>query len=241
MQDAEKWAWGRWSAASLLVEWVVPPELSGDERKLIDQLWKMEADKAAARGRVLFDGPIAALAGWEQRDAALVLKLYPAKYSEFQMTCVRHADRFDDRARRPAVGSSILLTQGGKGFLGLRGRSVAAYPEHLHLFGGIITLAEGTTGLDIMHELQREMHEELGLAPADLVTAPLLCGLFYEPNLHQPELIWTGAIRRGRNVDLAVNHEHSGLLRVTSAELTKGSLPNPVTPVARKALELLQV
>lgn len=240
MQDAEKRAWGRWSAASLHLEWVSPPELSVEVRKLIDHLWKMEADKAAARGRVLFDGPIAALAGWEQRDAALVLKLYPAKYSEFQITCVRHADRFDDQSRRPAVGSSILLAQGGKALLGLRGRSVAAYPDHLHIFGGIITLAEGTTGLDIMHELQREMREELDLTPADLVTAPLLCGLLYEPNLHQPELVWMAAIRSGRTVELAVNHEHSALVRVSVSELKKPDFPHAVTPVARKTLELLQ-
>ncbi len=242
MQEAEKLVWGRWSAGSLHLEWVAPPELPKDVRQLIDQLWKVEGDKAAARGRVLFDGPIAALAGWEHRDAALTLRLYPARYSEFQITCVRHADRFADSFRRPAVGSSILLTQGGQGILGLRSKSVAAYAEHLHLFGGILTLAEGTTGVDVMHELQREIHEELGLDASDLITAPLLCGMLHEPNLHQPELVWAGAVRSGRTVDLAVNHEHSGLMQLTPADVQrKASELPPITPVARAALELIHV
>jgi hypothetical protein len=239
MQHAEKWVWGRWGAGSLHLEWMNAPEMPREVKQLIEQLWKVESDKAAARGRVLFDGPVAALASWEQRGAALVLRLYPAKYSEFQITCVRHADRFDDAARRPALGSSILLTQGGQGILGLRSKSVAVYPGHLHLFGGILTLAEGATGLDVMHELQREIHEELGLSATDLITAPLLCGILYEPNLHQPELVWTGTVRQGRIVDLVVNHEHSSLMRRTTVDLQRADsdLPPP-TPVARAALEL---
>ena len=241
MQEAERWIGGRWGASNLQLEWVAEPEMPTAARTLIDQLWAAECAKAASRGRVLFDGPVAVLAGWEQRGPNLGLRLYPGKYSDFQITCIRHPGSFHDEARRPALGSSVLLTHMGKAILGLRSQSSATYPGCLHLIGGTLTLNRGATGADALHELQREMHEELGLAPADMVTAPLVFGLLYEPNLHQPELVWTAPIRSGLSVDLAVNHEHSGLLRVTFAELTKGSLPNPVTPVARKALELLQV
>ncbi|GEM_PF-1449968 len=242
MRHAEKWAWGRWGAGCLRLQWVPPPEMPPDASQLIDRLWELESNKAAERGRVIFDGPVAALAGWEHREAALILKLYPAKYSEFQITCVRHADHFSDAHRRPAVGSSILLTQGRQNLLGLRSKSVASYPEHLHLFGGILTLAEGTTGVDVMHELQREMHEELRLSPADLVTAPLLCGILYEPNLHQPELVWAGNVRSGKAVELAANHEHSTLMRLTAADPVRDSHAwPPVTPVAQAALGLMHV
>lgn len=93
-----------------------------------------------------------------------------------------------------------MHTQGGQGILALRGKSVAAYRDHRHLLGGILPSAEGTTGLDLMHELRPEIQEELGLSTSDLITVPLPRGKLHEPNLRPPELVWTGGVRAGRGL-----------------------------------------
>ncbi len=219
-----------------------PPEI----RDRIDDWWRESVDEAQRENRTLFNAPVAFLKACAVCGERLHLELAETDYKTFLVTTLRNRDWFEHHcptAITPALGNSILLTFNNTAYLGLRSRAVAAYPGWAHLFGGVLdwpnNLAMGSEVL--MTHLHRELHEELKLETDSLAAPPRLLGLFRDPFLGQPELVWHGMLKSPLEKLFADDIEHDDLLLVAwNQSDNRMALGAHLTPVSRASLTILQ-
>lgn len=226
----------------VFLSWQNPAPLSALARARIENRWAHYVSEATPADRVLFNGPVTALAAFASQPLALLLQVFPSDYKTFLVTTLRDHDWFKANAAEAiasALGNSVLLTHGGRAALGVRSAKMAAYAGFGHLFGGVLDMASGArlTGSGILlQHLRRELREELGLEARDLSGDPTLLGLARDRALHQPELIWQWelcsppeTLRQGLNKD-----EHDRVLILENLKETTARL----TPASRLAITL---
>jgi 8-oxo-dGTP pyrophosphatase MutT (NUDIX family) len=176
-----------------------PPGLSPSAAAHVEARWAAYVAAAQAGGKDLFNGPVTRLLAADRVDGRVVLRLGPADYKTFVVTCLRDRAWFAAHAPdapTPALGNSVLLTHRGEAFLGRRSPRVSAYAGRLHLVGGVLDVL-GTpefppTVDGLVGHLRKELEEEVGLTAGDLDSAagPRFLGVVRDDFLAQPEAIW---------------------------------------------------
>ncbi len=239
MSNSSFLARGCWRADALSVRVVAStfapePELV----RLIDAAWTA----ACARPGVdLFDGPVCRLERLTADAQHLHLDVSISSYKQFLGTNGSHpewADTHGGASLANAVGTSAALVS-GDGWLvfGQRSAAVALYPGWAHPFGGIL---EPTDEIDLLTDLQRELSEEIGLAPAEI--DDLACiGLAQDPRLRQPELLYVARTslplaELERRLD-PNEHTKCWSLRADAPAIRAALADGHLTPVTRLVLE----
>jgi hypothetical protein len=172
------------------------------------------------------------------RKGDVTLKLFASDYKSFITTCVRDHNWFAKNAPEaisPALGNSALLTFHENAYLGVRGKSAALNPGLAHVLGGVPEFEnKPMTAEEIVNHLARELAEEAGLSSSDFASPPILLGLFHEPNLTQPELVWQWELKSP--LKSAAAQEHDAIRVVSRSAATEPGL----TPLAAAAIKLWQ-
>ena len=237
-------ACGPFDAANVQIIERVSPEMPSVAQGYIDQRWQDHCREAGLLGRKLFNNPVTHLADLQISSGKLVLHMAKSDYKTFLVTCLRDHDWFTARypkAIASGMGNSILLTHNGEAILGLRGGSVAYYAGRAHIFGGVMDWPDKpfTDSEQILAHLYRELDEELGLDEKTLHNVPRVLGLFYDPALHQPELVWHAEVADSGSIkpERLNREEHEKFIRV---RLDNPSLlATPFTPVTAAVLNLV--
>ena len=239
---------GPFNAANVQVIKCESPAIPPEARSYIDQRWEEYCREARLLGRKLFNSAVTHLADFRNSSGKLVLNLAKSDYKTFLVTCLRDHGWFlshHPKAITPAMGNSILLTHNNEAILGLRGGSVAYYASRAHIFGGVMDWPEhdlepGVSGNEpILAHLYRELEEELGLDEKFLADIPRVVGLFYDPALNQPELVWHGELANANALkpERLNQDEHEKLIRLPLGN--PSSSPAPLTPVTAVVLNLV--
>ena len=239
----------------LLVEWdsapqAVPPHAAAH----IETRWAHYLAAAPAAGKTLFNGPITRLIDVAHFPAGpagrprIRLRLGPADYKSFLVTCMRDRPWFQAHAPHaltPALGNSALPTFGSHALLGLRSPRVEAYPGRLHLIGGVLealnTPRFPATRAGIEAHVLMELHEEIGLAPGEERRDgwPRILGVAYDDFLGQPELFWHWELRVPLETLLQRldPYEHTSALILAQTDMTP-AIWEQLTPIARLAWQM---
>lgn len=204
----------------------------------IDSAW---SEACARPGVHLFDGPLCRFERLTADDQHLHLDVSLCSYKQFFGTNGSHpewAEAHGWGSLANAIGTSAaLVSSDGWLVFGRRSTAVALYPGWAHPFGGIL---EPSDDLDLLAEMQRELHEEIGLAENDL--SDLACiGLVRDPRLLQPELIYLARAKLTRHelesrLDL---DEHSACwsVRAEPEAIALALRHELLTPVTRLVLQ----
>ena len=235
---------GPFNAANVQIIRCESPAIPPEARSYIDQRWEEYCREARLLGRKLFNSAVTHLADFQNSSGKLTLHLAKSDYKTFLVTCLRDHGWFlshHPKAITPAMGNSILLTHNNEAILGLRGGSVAYYAGRAHIFGGVMDwpVEQFASSEQILAHLYRELEEELSLDKKSLADIPRVVGLFYDPALNQPELVWHAELA---DIDaLKPEHlnqdEHEKLIRLPLDN--PSSSPAPLTPVAAMVLNLI--
>ncbi|MSR45695.1 MAG: NUDIX hydrolase [Planctomycetes bacterium] len=150
-----------------------------------------------------------------------------------------------------AIGTSaLLLTADGIVVAGRRSERVFGLPGWLHCFGGMLEAVDSHADcptVDVFASMERELVEEIGLAPSDLSELVLL-GALREPRCDQPELLFgattrlTRAMLSTRFVGAPSRSEHSALVdlpRAAAARTMALDRLDRVSPVTYACSRLL--
>jgi hypothetical protein len=232
------------------VEWEPSPvELPPEAAAYLEARWNVYLADAQARQRSLFNGPVTRLIDASMSGDRLRLRLGPADYKTFLVTCIRDREWFKARAPQaatPALGNSVLLTHGDQALLGIRAPQVSAYGGRAHLLGGVLDLLRTerfpASAAGLVSHLLLELQEEAHLQPADLMSGnagyPRLLGILRDEVLAQPEAAWQWETivpleEIGGRLDRA---EHSGSLLLRRGRPDEGTWRR-MTPVARYTWE----
>jgi len=251
---------GRAAVATRIVAATRPstPEL---ERE-IEQRWQAAVAAAARDGRDLWDGALLRFVAAEaRRDGATTqvrLDVAPGRYREFAATNLAPDLRPADRGGRfpwhsfgNAIGTSALVVTGdGAVVVGRRSDRVFGLPGHVHAFGGMLEpadWADDATHVDVFASMERELAEEVGVAPGEWSDLVLL-GLLREPQLDQPELLFAAttaldrAELRRRSEHAPSRAEHAALIELPRAAAARADALSAlarVSAVTRVASRLL--
>lgn len=233
--DGELLLAGRFPRAAVRATLVATPRPSTPALEaLIAERWTAAQADAQRHGRELFDG---ALLRWI--DGALVpatataaarveLSVAPGSYRDFAATNLAPDLRPQDRGGAlpwshfgNAVGTSALVIAGdGHVVAGRRSERVFGLPGYVHAFGGMLEPVDwqaGAATVDVFASMERELAEELAIAPHEWREL-LLLGVLREPELDQPELLFAattalGRAELGRRFERAPSrHEHAALV-----------------------------
>ncbi len=217
--------------------------------------WAQQTAAAARDGRMLFNGELIRYLGHETAPGpppTLRLRLGLTCYRDFVGTNLYGRDRLAragwERFANPVGTTATLVTADGLVCYGRRSARVAFHGGHVHTFGGALEgqdLAPDGT-IDPWAALRRELAEELGLGPGDLL-APVCTGLIRDHQIFQPELLFeagltlTAAELARRWAEAESRDEHDAL--VTLPDRPEAVLPflrgcGPIAPVAVGALLL---
>jgi hypothetical protein len=251
---------GHWPRERVSLRWVADsrPRISEIETA-IEAAWKVTGSRPGVN---LFDGPMCRLESFQvgqTRDASrqthdascqtpdssgqnLHLDISRASYKPFIGTNLSHpefADRFGWGALANSIGlSSALQSADGFLMLGRRNSSVAYYPNRTHPFAGAL---EPKEPLDLFAEIERELAEEVGFAPADIASA-VCVGLAEDISLRQPELIFAIQSDRTRQeIEATLDAgEHLGSVAIanTRAEVEAALRDPALTPIAMATILL---
>ncbi len=239
MNDSDFMARGYWRQGQIstaIIESTYTP--TAQLSALIDTAW---TTACARPGVHLFDGPLCRFEQLIADPDHFHLVVSRCSYKQFLGTNGCHAQwaaRHGWASLANAVGTSAALVS-GDGWLvfGRRSTAVALYPGWAHPFGGI--LEPGET-LDLLAEMQRELHEEIGLS-ADEVSELACIGLVRDPHLLQPELIYVARTplplaELERRLD-AGEHTDCWSVRASVVAITAALHGEQLTPVTRLVLQ----
>ena len=240
-------ATGPFNAANVQIIRCESPVIPSEARSYIDQRWEEYCREARLLGRKLFNSSVTHLADFQNLSGKLVLNLAKSDYKTFLVTCLRDHGWFlahFPKAIISGMGNSVLLTHKGEAILGLRGGSVAYYAGRAHIFGGVMDwpehdLSQGLSGSEpILAHLYRELEEELNLDKKSMADVPRVMGLFYDPALNQPELVWHAELADSNAIkpEHLNQDEHEKFIRVRLDN--PSSSPAPLTPVTVVVLNL---
>lgn len=228
------WRRGQLSTAIVPSTYDPHPTLAG----LIQFAW----DEGCSRPGVhLFDGPLCRFERLVANDQHLHLDVSHCRYKQFFGTNGSHpewADQHGWNTLANAIGTSAaLVSSDGWLIFGRRSHSLALYPGWAHPFGGIL---EPGDSIDLISEMQRELHEEIGLADSDI--SDLACiGLVRDPQLRQPELIYLARslLTRHELESRLDPEEHSGCwsVRANGEAIALALRVEDLTPVTRLVLQ----
>jgi 8-oxo-dGTP pyrophosphatase MutT (NUDIX family) len=189
---------------------------------LIASTWERYRAQCLRDGVQLFNGQLVRYCRHRVEDGVLIIDAGPTDYAAFIGTnYLNHArgDEFGwERFSNPIGTSATLITSDGWLVYGRRSGQVACHPGRVHAFGGGLEAGELRPDghLDPFASLRRELGEELGLAPGDLLALSCL-GLIRDPVIRQPELVFdarTALTRAEIEHNLAhgdVDAEHVGI------------------------------
>jgi len=239
MPDSDFLARGCWRRGQLSTSLITSTYLpSAACTVLIDSSW---TEACARPGVHLFDGPLCRLERLTTNDHHLHLDVSRCSYKQFFGTNGSHpewAEEFGWASLANAIGTSAaLLSSDGWLVFGRRSASLALYPGWAHPFGGIL---EPSDSIDLLAEMQRELHEEIGLTESDI--SDLACvGLVRDPRLLQPELIYLARSSLTlRELESRLDHtEHSACWSVPANDdaITRALRDEEMTPVTRLVLQ----
>lgn len=228
------WRRGQLSTAIVTSTYDPHPTLAA----LVESAW----NEACSRpGVQLFDGPLCRFERLVATDQHLHLDVSRCGYKQFFGTNGSHPEWADDHGWNSlanAIGTSAALVS-GDGWLvfGRRSLSLALYPDWAHPFGGIL---EPSDSIDLISEMQRELHEEIGLADADITDLACI-GLVRDPQLRQPELIYLARSLLTRHelesrLD-PVEHSACWSVRANGDAIALALRDEALTPVTRLVLQ----
>jgi 8-oxo-dGTP pyrophosphatase MutT (NUDIX family) len=150
----------------------------------------------------LFDGPLCRLERATADDQGLHLSLSPTSYRVFMGTNARHpgwADLHGPQVMAAAVGTSVVLcSSDGRLVFGRRSQRVALYPGCAHPFGGTMEPPPDGSPPDLLGEMRRELHEEVGITASDLADLRVIA-LVEDRRLRQPELVYAARTHLSSN------------------------------------------
>lgn len=232
MQDMPYLARGSWTRGHLSTRMVPSTfQLNPEQQQVVESAW---AAACATPGRHLFDGPLCRLESVTSTPDHLHLNLSITSYKWFYGTNGEHPEW---PIRADGVGTSaVLVTGDGWLLFGKRAASMAFYPGWAHPFGGCL---EPSDSLDLLHEMERELTEEIGLQPNEINDLRCL-GLVRTPRLEQPELLYfapTHVSRRTLEQRLDQT-EHSACwgVRAEATAVHTALQGDDLTPVTRAVL-----
>ena len=188
MNDSDFLVRGCWRRSQISTSTVASTyEPSPIHSKVIDSAW---SEACTRPGVHLFDGPLCRFERLSADEQHFHLDVSQCSYKQFFGTNGSHPEWAETHgwgSLANAIGTSAaLVSSDGWLVFGRRSTAVALYPGWAHPFGGIL---EPSDDLDLLAEMQRELHEEIGLTETDL--SDLACiGLVRDPRLLQPELIY---------------------------------------------------
>ncbi|MBI3835457.1 MAG: hypothetical protein HY287_14110 [Planctomycetes bacterium] len=244
---------GRSSREQVKTIWSDARRITNPEiERRIAETWASRMQSARNSQENLYDGALARLIRTSNDDGKLLLELGPTSYRDFVGTNLRFdraAPPESDNTRSDALGTSaIVATSDGFLALGRRTHRVAFHGGYAHTFGGMVELSDrGQNGIDVFLAIERELREELGIEPRDLLDLGLI-GLVRDREILQPELIFDATTRVTRSQlqhlfasSLESRQEHSGLEFMPDEP--DSVIPfirrvEPITPVAEAALLL---
>ena len=204
----------------------------------IESAW---TEACSRPGVHLFDGPLCRFERLSAHDQHLHLEVSHCSYKQFLGTNGSHpewADQHGWNSLANAIGTSAaLVSSDGWLVFGRRSQSLALYPGWAHPFGGIL---EPSDSIDLISEMQRELHEEIGLADSDI--SDLACiGLVRDPQLRQPELIYLArSLLTRRALESRLDpEEHSACwsVRANRDAIALALRDEHLTPVTRLVLQ----
>ena len=160
----------------------------------IARVWETENALAETDGRSIHNGTLGRLVDLTRRADRLYLTLGQTWYRDFLGTNVFHAARIQainpHALANPLGISSLIVSSDGYLLFGRRSDRVAVHRGYLQTFGGMLEAPDRTkTGYDVFRCARRELSEELGLLPTDIVTL-FTIGLVRDRSLLQPELLF---------------------------------------------------
>jgi hypothetical protein len=233
---------GDWKRGTISVQ-VVPStrRIVPEVEAAIDEAWREGQERLGAR---LFDGPMCRIEGWSATDS-LSLQLSLTSYRIFYGTNLnpKVSDRFrSDVCANPVGISSGLQTQDDWLLFGKRNSTVAYYPDRVHPFAGAL---EEKDLSDVFGSVERELHEELRLSPADIVSICCI-GIAEDQTIRHPELIFRTRVKLTRGqIEAQIHHdEHGGsvAIHVDPDAIEEALLhPGEFTPIAIATLQLFRM
>ena len=223
-------SWGAGALSATLIPSTFEPDAATTAR--VEEAWA----KACARPGVhLFDGPLCRLERFLATPEHLRVELSTITYRWFFGTNGTHPEH---HPLANALGTSAaLLSDDGWLVFGVRSQAVGLYPGRAHPFGGTL---DPSPQPDLLSEMARELHEEIGLETHDL--AELRCiGIGEDRLLRQPELLYLARTLCTRD-DLVsrlqgIEHGRCWCVEATPAALAHALTDPLATPVTLLVLE----
>jgi 8-oxo-dGTP pyrophosphatase MutT (NUDIX family) len=237
---------GSYRAPALRIRWsnrrrTPIPEVA----HLIAETWTTARAEAARHGRDLFPGAMTRLRGWSAVDATLTLDLGPTDYREFVGTNLRHpelADRFGRASLANPLGVSVaVVTSDGHLIVQRRSEQVFEYPGFFHVCGGNVEPADvaGRVAPGVFATVRRELDEEFGIAPGDVLD--LIClGLAENRAILKPDLLVAASVALPADAFVSSRHpEFSALTVIEGAEALAAFLVEHATETSPAGLACL--
>ncbi len=235
---------GQFSRDDLAVNWSDQPRPSTDKiDQQIEEIWKEQTRQARESGRKLYNGRLARLIGYTQRDKKLELTLGPVSYKEFLGTNMTHAAlryQHGPEVLADALGvSAAIVTSDSYVLLGRRSHKVMFHGGQVHPLGGIVELGRHRKA-DPFDVIETELVEEAGLDRKG-IGQTLCLGLVRDKKTVQPELVFGVTVDveagdlRERAANAADGYEHTELVAARSESTSL------VTFIGRNFAELTPV
>ncbi|MEA2530311.1 MAG: hypothetical protein QOG89_1955 [Thermomicrobiales bacterium] len=192
--------------------------------RLITESWSSAKSEAAAGGRDLFPGAMTRLINWSVEDRTLTLDLGVTDYREFVGTNLRHPELAVSHGREalanPLGVSVAVTTADGKLLVQRRSEQVFEYPGFFHVCGGNVEPADvaDAAASGVFATVRRELDEELGIAPVEIVD--LIClGLAEDRGTLKPDLLFEAQVSLTADAfATSTNAEYSALAFVEGEE-----------------------
>jgi hypothetical protein len=205
---------GNWSRGNVHAS-IVPSTRRIDPlvEAFIESSWRHGQQRLGVK---LFDGPMCRMEKWRATAETLELSLSLTSYRIFFGTNLSDqpiAEHFGREVLASPVGvSSALLTRDGWLLYGRRNNTVAYYPNRVHPFAGAL---EEKDLADVFGAVERELNEELHLAPADIESIRCI-GIVEDEAIKHPELIFHTRVRLTRRQIESQVHadEHGGSVAI---------------------------
>lgn len=143
-------------------------KISDDTQKQIDNLWKIELDKARCEGKILFDSSVWSFHDALQKDDKLILQLGKVPYS------VRHIAKENPQiatkiGKQKATFTHIFLKLNDGNYVFLQRSNHFATDLKVSFVGGSFT-----AGQSLIDHVSEEMQEEVGLEYEQLEKTKIL-------------------------------------------------------------------
>ena len=194
-------AFGRFGPGQVCVRWEANPRPTTEELEAaIASAWESAAADCAARGAMLYNGPLVRWRGHSIRNGMLHIDAGPTNFREFVGTNLYSRARIDEIGRErfanPIGTTGTVITADGWLVYGRRSHRVAWHAGYLHTFGGALEAADlrPDGSVDAFAAVHRELAEELRVE-AEEIECTSCVGLIHDHEIWQPELLFEIRLR----------------------------------------------